>query len=109
MREEDNDIRHKTKKLGEKAKLVTQDLLVSFYYLHKTSFQDSGGVQNKNKVFDLIFWVLVWKINIVNIFSNQKMKDFSNLNFIYFFVYLRMNLKFKRVAESDIRYGGWGW
>ena len=55
MREEDNDIRHKTTKLGEKAKLVTQDLLVSFYYLHKTSFQDSGAVENKNKVFDLIF------------------------------------------------------
>ena len=51
VREEDNDIRHKTTKLGERAKLVTKDQLVRFYYLHKTSFQDSGGVKNKNKVF----------------------------------------------------------
>ena len=51
VREEDNDIRHKTTKLGERAKLVTQDLLVRFYYLHKTLFQDSGGVKNKTKDF----------------------------------------------------------
>ena len=47
MRAEDNDIRSKTGELGER---VTKDLLVTFYYLHKTLFQDSVGVKKKSSV-----------------------------------------------------------